>query len=100
NVLRLLNRELSGFKYALHDYHVSLSERIINPSKYGFKEGKKACCGTGPLRRINTCGGRVSGPSQGYELCENVTDYSREEDCHNSYILPKNHKPNRCGTIF
>lgn len=42
----------------------------------GFKEGKKACCGTGPLRGINTCGGRVLGPAQGYyELCENVTDY-------------------------
>lgn len=41
----------------------------------GFKEGKKACCGTGPLRGINTCGGRVLGPSQGYELCENVADY-------------------------
>lgn len=42
----------------------------------GFKEGKKACCGTGPLRGINTCGGgRVLGPLQGYELCEDVTDY-------------------------
>ncbi|EOA39263.1 hypothetical protein CARUB_v10012268mg, partial [Capsella rubella] len=75
NVLRQLERELSGFKYALHDYHASLSERINNPSKYGFKEGKKACCGTGPLRGINTCGGRVLGLAQGYELCENVTDY-------------------------
>ncbi|XP_010501058.1 PREDICTED: GDSL esterase/lipase 3 [Camelina sativa] len=75
NVLRQLEHELSGFRYALHDYHASLSERINNPSKYEFKEGKKACCGTGPLRGINTCGGRVLGPAQGYELCENVTDY-------------------------
>ncbi|XP_006303510.2 GDSL esterase/lipase 2 [Capsella rubella] len=74
NSLRRLERELTGFKYALHDYHTSLSERINNPSKYGFKEGKKACCGTGPLRGINTCGGRM-GVSQGYELCENVTNY-------------------------
>ncbi|XP_010479978.1 PREDICTED: GDSL esterase/lipase 3-like [Camelina sativa] len=73
DVLRRLQSELSGFRYALHDYHTSLSERIKNPSKYGFKEGKKACCGSGPLR-INTCGNRM-GPSQSYELCENVTDY-------------------------
>ncbi|CAE5960165.1 unnamed protein product [Arabidopsis arenosa] len=72
--LRRLERELPGFKYALHDYHTSLSERMKNPSKYGFKEGKQACCGTGPLRGINTCGGRM-GVSQSYELCENVTDY-------------------------
>ncbi|KAL0696504.1 hypothetical protein Bca4012_063684 [Brassica carinata] len=75
NVLKLLERDLSGFKYALHDYHTSLSERINNPLKYGFKEGKKACCGSGPLRGINTCGGRVLGLSQGYELCENITEY-------------------------
>ncbi|KFK34783.1 hypothetical protein AALP_AA5G193200 [Arabis alpina] len=73
-VLRSLQRELSGFRYALHDFYTSLSERINNPTKYGFKEGKKACCGSGPLRGINTCGNRL-GPSQGYELCENVTDY-------------------------
>ncbi|XP_010462303.1 PREDICTED: GDSL esterase/lipase 3-like [Camelina sativa] len=74
DVLRRLQSELSGFRYALHDYHTSLSERINNPSKYGFKEGKKACCGSGPLRGINTCGNRM-GPSQSYELCGNVTDY-------------------------
>ena len=100
NVLERLESDLSGFKYALHDYHTSLSERINNRLKYGksthgklhvtiyvknltcilfwfkgFKEGKKACCGTGPLRGINTCGGRVWGLSQRYELCENVTEY-------------------------
>ncbi|KAG7544073.1 GDSL lipase/esterase [Arabidopsis thaliana x Arabidopsis arenosa] len=74
NGLRRLNHELSGFKYSLHDYHTSLAERINNPSKYRFKEGKKACCGSGPFRGINTCGGRM-GLSQNYELCENVTDY-------------------------
>ncbi|CAA7018496.1 unnamed protein product [Microthlaspi erraticum] len=74
NSLRRLEHELFGFKYALHDFQTSLSERINNPSKYGFKEVKKACCGSGPLRGINTCGGRM-GLSQSYELCENVTDY-------------------------
>lgn len=36
DVLRRLQRQLSGFRYALHDYHTSLSERINSPSKYGY----------------------------------------------------------------
>lgn len=71
-VLRRLDGELSGFKY--HDFYNSLSQRINNPARYGFKEGKMGCCGSGPLRGINTCGFR-NGPSQGYELCENIEDY-------------------------
>ncbi|CAH2036622.1 unnamed protein product [Thlaspi arvense] len=70
--LRRLQRELPGFRYALHDYHTSLLERINNPMKYGFKEGNKACCGSGPFRGTNTCGNRMG---KSYELCENVTDY-------------------------
>lgn len=35
NVLKRLELELSGFKYALHDYHTSLSKRINNSLKYG-----------------------------------------------------------------
>ncbi|KAG2313924.1 hypothetical protein Bca52824_017046 [Brassica carinata] len=70
--LRRLQRELPGFRYALHDYHTSLLERINNPSKYGFKEGKMGCCGSGLLRGINTCGNQMR---HSYELCENVTDY-------------------------
>ena len=30
------------------------------------------CCGSGPLRGINTCGNQMG---KSYELCENVTDY-------------------------
>lgn len=35
-------------------------------------EGKMGCCGSGPLRGINTCGNQMG---KSYELCENVTDY-------------------------
>ncbi|KAF2580609.1 hypothetical protein F2Q68_00006878 [Brassica cretica] len=38
----------------------------------GFKVGQMGCCGSGPFRGINTCGGRMG---QSYELCENVNDY-------------------------
>ncbi|CAH8392663.1 unnamed protein product [Eruca vesicaria subsp. sativa] len=72
DALRRLQRELSGFRYALHDYHTSLLERINNPSKYGFKVGNMGCCGSGPFRGINTCGNRMG---QSYELCENINDY-------------------------
>ncbi|XP_018451864.1 GDSL esterase/lipase 3 isoform X2 [Raphanus sativus] len=72
DALRRLQREISGFRYALHDFHTSLLERIHNPSKYGFKEGKMGCCGSGPLRGINTCGNQMG---HSFELCENVTDY-------------------------
>ncbi|CAF1704443.1 unnamed protein product [Brassica napus] len=73
-VLRRLERQLLGFKYSLHDFHISLLQRINDPSRYGFKQGKMACCGSGPLRGVDTCGFR-NGPSQGYELCENSGDY-------------------------
>lgn len=73
-VLRRLERQLSGFKYSLHDFHTSLLQRINSPLRYGFKQGKMACCGSGPLRGVNTCGYR-NGPSQGYQLCENADDY-------------------------
>ena len=36
DALSRLQRELSGFRYALHDYHTSLLERINNPSIYGI----------------------------------------------------------------
>lgn len=39
----------------------------------GFKEGKVACCGSGPYRGILSCGGK-RGVTE-YELCDNVTEY-------------------------
>ncbi|KAJ4896773.1 GDSL esterase/lipase 3 [Raphanus sativus] len=78
--LKRLQRELSGFKYAFHDYRTSLLQRINNPSKYGFKEGKMACCGSGPLRGTPTCGMNQTG--QSYELCEDVTDYLFFDSAH------------------
>jgi hypothetical protein len=39
----------------------------------GFQEGKTACCGSGPYRAIDSCGGK-RGVTE-YELCDNVADY-------------------------
>ncbi|GMY34860.1 GDSL esterase/lipase 1-like [Fagus crenata] len=72
-VLQKLENDLDGFKYSIADTFTSLSERINNPLKYGFKEGSIACCGTGPFRGINSCGGKRS--VKEYELCENAGEY-------------------------
>ncbi|XP_059456462.1 GDSL esterase/lipase 1-like isoform X2 [Corylus avellana] len=57
-VLQTLERQLNGFRYSIADVYTAFSERINNPSKYGFKEGKTACCGSGPYRGILSCGGK------------------------------------------
>lgn len=71
--LHKLANKLQGFKYTFADTYTLLQNRIDNPSKYGFKEGKKACCGSGELRGIYTCGG-MRGQKE-FELCENPNEY-------------------------
>ncbi|XWS16113.1 hypothetical protein CRYUN_Cryun34aG0057700 [Craigia yunnanensis] len=61
------------FKYAKHDINISFSERSNNPKKYGFKEADIACCGSGPYRGIDSCGGRRVVTE--YELCSDPTEY-------------------------
>jgi phospholipase/lecithinase/hemolysin len=39
----------------------------------GFKEGKNACCGSGPYGGIYSCGGK-RGVTE-YRLCANVSEY-------------------------
>ncbi|GLT56060.1 hypothetical protein SLA2020_291330 [Shorea laevis] len=71
--LKKLESELSGFKYSIFDYCHSLEDRVNNPSKYGFKEGKAACCGSGTYRG-SECGGGMNG-TQPYELCSDPGAY-------------------------
>ena len=40
----------------------------------GFKEGKKACCGSGSFGGIYSCGGMMRGMKE-FELCENPKEY-------------------------
>ncbi|XP_048334751.2 GDSL esterase/lipase 5 [Ziziphus jujuba] len=72
-VLTSLEYLLKGFKYCNSNFYNWLQDRINNPSKYGFKEGVNACCGTGPYRGIYTCGGKKEVTD--YELCDNAEDY-------------------------
>ncbi|KAL9355104.1 hypothetical protein Peur_053074 [Populus x canadensis] len=66
--LKKLERKLEGFKYSNFDLFAASKERIDNPSKYGFKEGKVACCGTGPYK------GNLTGCCP-KTVCDNVNDY-------------------------
>ncbi|XAR49847.1 hypothetical protein NMG60_11004005 [Bertholletia excelsa] len=72
-VLKTLAWRLQGFKYSNFDLYTSVSERINDPSQYGFKEGESACCGSGPYRGLNSCGGK-RGIEQ-YELCNKPSQY-------------------------
>ncbi|XP_059629701.1 GDSL esterase/lipase 3-like [Cornus florida] len=91
--LQKLESELHGFKYSIFDYYTSLSQRVNYPSKYGtvwkgldvygltparrgyfcFKEGKIACCGSGPFRGVNSCGGKRG--VKKYHLCRNPNEH-------------------------
>ncbi|KAL5579644.1 hypothetical protein UlMin_012086 [Ulmus minor] len=73
-LLQELGRQLKDFKYSMLDYYTTTSERLEDPSKYGFKEGKIACCGTGPYRGLYSCGGKRLVTKE-YELCDNPNDY-------------------------
>ncbi|PSS07289.1 GDSL esterase/lipase [Actinidia chinensis var. chinensis] len=71
--LKKLERHLEGFMYSLFDFYTTGLERIENPSKYGFKDGTSACCGSGPLGGVYSCGG-MRGIEE-YELCDNPREY-------------------------
>ncbi|KAL6137363.1 hypothetical protein ACLB2K_062655 [Fragaria x ananassa] len=72
-LLQKLDTELKGFRYSLSNYNEFLSDGINNPSKYGFKEGKVACCGSGPFRGTFSCGGQRG--TKEYDLCPNTSDH-------------------------
>ncbi|KAF8393687.1 hypothetical protein HHK36_021934 [Tetracentron sinense] len=72
-LLKKLESKLIGFKYSNSNPYTPLSKRIDHPMRYGFKEGKTACCGTGPFRGVFSCGGEKA--VKEYELCANVSEY-------------------------
>ncbi|KAI3773266.1 hypothetical protein L1987_47791 [Smallanthus sonchifolius] len=73
NKLQQLEKQLEGFMYALFDLNTEVSKRMKSPSKYGFKIGDSACCGSGPFGGIYSCGGK-RGVEEFY-LCDNISDY-------------------------
>ncbi|QCE13401.1 zeta-carotene desaturase [Vigna unguiculata] len=68
-----LKKQLTEFKYSYVDFFDLSLDLISNPSKYGFKEGDVACCGSGPYNGYFSCGGK--GAVKDYNLCENPSEY-------------------------
>ncbi|CAJ1949509.1 unnamed protein product [Sphenostylis stenocarpa] len=71
--LQELEKQLKGFKYSINDFYGALSEVLNYPTKYGFKESSKSCCGGGPYRGDGSCGGNKG--IKEYELCDNPNKY-------------------------
>ncbi|XP_038877947.1 GDSL esterase/lipase 1-like [Benincasa hispida] len=67
-----LEKELEGFVYTYIDSFTIVTELLNNPAKYGLKEGKVACCGSGPFRGYFSCGGRNG---EEYKLCNNPSQH-------------------------
>ncbi|XP_062014316.1 GDSL esterase/lipase 2-like [Rosa rugosa] len=74
-VLLKLKGHLPGFKYSYPNVYPHIDEIFNNASKHGFKEGKTACCGSGPYRGIGSCGGKRG-------VTDNVTEYVFFESNH------------------
>ncbi|KAJ0007518.1 hypothetical protein Pint_29402 [Pistacia integerrima] len=72
-ILKKLSTQLPGFKYSIFDYYNAICDRFAFPSKYGFKEGKAACCGSGTYRGMN-CGKTING-TQSFEVCSDPKEY-------------------------
>ncbi|XP_073022352.1 GDSL esterase/lipase 5 [Primulina eburnea] len=68
-----IEMKLNGFKYYLYDFNGDLARKVNQPSKYGLKESRKACCGTGSFNGIFSCGGKR--PVKEFELCENPDEF-------------------------
>ncbi|KAK2970481.1 hypothetical protein RJ640_023664 [Escallonia rubra] len=82
NILHKLDRQLKGFRYSYFDFYTVSLDLIENPSKYGLKEGKSACCGSGPYRGIFSCGGKRGIVE--YKLCANASEYVYFDSIHPS----------------
>ncbi|CAJ1975715.1 unnamed protein product [Sphenostylis stenocarpa] len=73
NVLTSLDHFLQGFMYSNSNFYDWLRDRIDNPTKYGFKDGVNACCGSGPYGGMFSCGGRKKVTE--FSLCDNGGDH-------------------------
>ncbi|GLT60003.1 hypothetical protein SLA2020_327940 [Shorea laevis] len=77
-VAEKLASELPGFKYLVFDFFNALMDRTQNPTKYGFKVGDVACCGSGAHRGVSNCGSLTTA----YELCSDPTEFVYFDSAH------------------
>ncbi|XP_038681360.1 GDSL esterase/lipase 5-like [Tripterygium wilfordii] len=82
-----LEKQLKGFVYLLFDLNSSLQQRVENPSKYGFREGKSACCGSGMFGGAYSCGGKRG--EKKYKACDNPNEYVFWDSYHSTEMTYK-----------
>lgn len=81
--MKEMEEKLLGFDdrdryyYSIFDFAGATEEMVTASSEYGFKEVNSACCGSGPFRGINSCGGkrRIMKEYFEFEVCENPDEY-------------------------
>ncbi|WCJ42862.1 GDSL lipase [Euphorbia peplus] len=70
--LKNMVHQLQHFKFSNPDYAYDwFNNRINNPSKYGFKDGVNACCGSGEFGGIYNCGDNATE----FSLCDDANEY-------------------------
>ncbi|VVA90250.1 unnamed protein product [Arabis nemorensis] len=69
---------LPGSKIVYTNVYDPMMDMIQNPSKYGFKETKKGCCGSGYLEAGDLCNSKS-------KLCSNHSEYMFFDAIHPSF---------------
>ncbi|XP_042515372.1 GDSL esterase/lipase APG-like [Macadamia integrifolia] len=74
-----LQKQLPGLKIAILDIYTPLLDAINSPSKYGFSETRRGCCGTGTVETTSfLCNPKSPG------TCNNATQYVFWDSVHPS----------------
>ncbi|KAL0723800.1 hypothetical protein Bca4012_038399 [Brassica carinata] len=76
-LLPAIEASLPGSKIAYANVYDPMMDMLKNPSKYGFKETKKGCCGTGFLETSDMCNSQS-------KLCSNHSEYMFFDSIHPS----------------
>ncbi|KAH6758857.1 GDSL-like Lipase/Acylhydrolase superfamily protein [Perilla frutescens var. frutescens] len=73
-----LQRQNPGLKIVIFDIFKPLYDLVQNPTKYGFTEATKGCCGTGTVETTSILCNQKSG------ICSNSTEYVFWDSVHPS----------------
>ncbi|KAF3607123.1 hypothetical protein DY000_02044618 [Brassica cretica] len=76
-LLPAIEASLPGSKILYANVYDPMMDMIKHPAKYGFKETRKGCCGTGFLETSDMC-------NSGSKLCSNHSEYMFFDSIHPS----------------
>lgn len=81
----LLGKELRGMRIAMMNIYTPLMELSKNPTKHGFIDGKKGCCGTGTSETTVLC--KPNMPAE--KICSDARKYVFWDGVHPSEAANK-----------